>query len=58
MFDINLYHWVWYLIGLVVYPQLTFMILLSIYVKGIPAPLMIAGWIIACCETFRINKEK
>ncbi len=31
MLNINTYHWVWYLIGFIVCPRLTFMIWLTIY---------------------------
>jgi len=56
--NIHLYHWVWYLIGLIVYPQLTFMIFLSLYVKGIPIILMIVGWIIAIFPRLKLASSK
>ncbi len=48
---IDTYHWVWYLIGFLFVPRLTFMVLLSLYVENIPLPLMIIGWIIALMPT-------
>jgi hypothetical protein len=45
--NINSYHWVWYLLGFLCLPRLTFMIFLTIYFKEmIPLCLFIVGWII------------
>jgi len=60
MIDINLYHWIWYLLGFLYAPKLTVMIWISIYFKSyIPLPLFVIGWIIAVIDTVHINyKEK
>ena len=56
MFDINLYHWVWYLIGFVIEPKLTVMICISLHFKNhIPTPLFVFGWVIAVLSFFSIN---
>lgn len=47
-FSIFHYHWVWYTLGFMAAPRLTFMIWLSIYFGSLlPLPLMIIGWICA-----------
>ena len=52
MFDINIYHWVWYLLGFMINPKLTIMIWLSLYFFNVlPLPLFIIGWVIAIIPT-------
>lgn len=59
MIDIFHYHWIWYLIGGIYSPHLTFMIWLSIYFPNtLPLPLFIIGWVIAVMKTVTIKKEK
>jgi len=51
MINIINYHWVWYLLGFIFAPRLTFMIWLSIYFRTIlPMPLYIIGWILAIIQ--------
>ena len=51
------YHWVWYLLGFLFVPRLTFMIWLSIYFGTLlPLPLMIIGWIVAMIPNLTVAK--
>lgn len=55
------YHWVWYLIGFMICPRITFMVLISTYCPFIPIPLRIGGWIYAILSDIHIkinNKTK
>lgn len=47
--NINMFHWIWYLLGFLFCPRLTIMIVLSIYgaILNIPLWLLIIGWIFA-----------
>lgn len=58
MIDIWQYHWFWYLLGFICCPKITFMILLSLHVKGIPLPLMVIGWIFAILGSTSIVEDK
>lgn len=53
MIDLNLYHWVWYLVGFIFSPKLTVMIFISLYLKDyLPLPLFIIGWVFAILGLF------
>lgn len=58
MIDLTIYHWVWYLLGFIACPRLTVMIVLSIYVPGLPLWLMIVGWFFAVCPKLEYRKTK
>lgn len=55
--DILQYHWVGYTLGLMFMPRLTFMILLSIHVPGIPIWLMVIGWVWTIKHLFHVEKK-
>ena len=58
MLDLNLYHWVWYLLGFVICPKLTIMIFISIYFRNyLPLPLFVIGWVLAIVGSFGRTKE-
>ena len=59
MIDLNLYHWVWYLLGFIACPKLTVMIFISLYFKNyLPLPLFIIGWVFAILGTFGIKTRR
>lgn len=57
---INLFHWVWYLLGFIIAPRLTFMILITIHFRPIiPLPLLIVGWILMpICNALENKKSR
>ena len=51
-FNLQAYHWIWYLAGFIFVPRLTAMILITIYFRNLfPTALLICGWILAFVVT-------
>lgn len=58
MINIFDYHWVWYFLGFLCCPKLTFVIFLSIYFPNcLPLPLFIVVWFYAIIGSFEVIKE-
>jgi hypothetical protein len=56
MIDITNYHWVWYLLGFLCWPRLTFMIWLSIYFsQAFPTLVYIILWTITILNSIKIT---
>jgi len=59
MINITQYHWIWYLLGFMIAPRLTFMIWLSLYFSNIlPLPLFIIGWTYTIVNGIKIKIGK
>ena len=57
-FCIYHYHFIWYILGFLFVPRLTFMIWLSLYFGTVlPLGLMIFGWIIALIPNITNTKK-
>jgi len=53
MIDLNLYHWVWYLLGFISCPKLTVMIFITLHFKNdLPLALFVIGWVFAMLGLF------
>ena len=51
-FNINHFHWCWYLLGFIFVPRYTILILVTIYFRNLfPVSLLIWGWILAFVMT-------
>ena len=50
------YHWIWWLLGFLFVPRISFMILLIIYAV-LPQWLIILGFIIAVITDLNLNKK-
>lgn len=48
MIDINLYHWVWYLVGLVFIPRITAIIFLMVTFGNILPPWFMITLVLVC----------
>jgi hypothetical protein len=56
MITISNYHWIWYTLGFIFCPRLTFMIWLSIYFKdALPMPLFVFGWVFVVLTSISIK---
>ncbi len=53
--DITIYHWVWYLLGFIACPRLTFAILATIYFN-LPVWLSIIIWVVVILNMLLTKK--